>query len=442
MHETTERATQHLVPDLLLDCLDQIRTHDLPFAFSRHVALLWIDIVGSTRITNYFAQQGPDGVQNLTEVLNNYYRLLTDAVYEVGGDVVAFAGDALVCIWPAAGPDVRDAAFRAATCATAARDALAQLKLPELGERGYLEASMSVTVGQVDVAIFEDADGRRHFVLDGEALATIKSAPRVASAEEILLSDEAYTELEGICDCRAATNGWRILEKLSDRAPLSPVHPRIRWAADRQAVGRFLSPIQAQFLGAASDDQVAEFRRTTLLFVRIGKPFQTRAIGPNVLQEAFTAIGRIAKTYGGVLDTVHADDKGTVSIIAFGLPNFAHEDDSWRGASAAMEILKQFSQANDCADHGTDMVIHCGVGVATGSVFCGYLGGRQRGQYTFIGDAANLSARLMQAADDTVLCDEATYQAASNRIKFDRRRSVRVKGLPDSANVYTPKGEA
>ncbi len=59
-----------------------------------------------------------------------------------------------------------------------------------------------------------------------------------------------------------------------------------------------------------------------------------------------------------------------------------------------------------------------------------------------IGDVVNLAARLMQAADDDILCDEATCQLAQSRLAFDALPAVCVKGKSEAVAVYHPSGEA
>jgi class 3 adenylate cyclase len=43
--------------------------------------------------------------------------------------------------------------------------------------------------------------------------------------------------------------------------------------------------------------------------------------------------------------------------------------------------------------------IESSIGVTSGTAFCGLVGGRQRREYTVLGDVVNLSARLMQKAN-------------------------------------------
>ena len=64
-------------------------------------AVLFADISGFTALTERLARTGPAGVEELTELLNDCFGRLVKLVVDHGGDVVKFAGDALLALWPA-----------------------------------------------------------------------------------------------------------------------------------------------------------------------------------------------------------------------------------------------------------------------------------------------------------------------------------------------------
>src|SRR6185436_9427119 len=62
---------------------------------------LFADISGFTRLAERLAQEGPEGAEELSRLLNAYFGQLIDLITAHGGDVVKFAGDAMLAIWPA-----------------------------------------------------------------------------------------------------------------------------------------------------------------------------------------------------------------------------------------------------------------------------------------------------------------------------------------------------
>jgi class 3 adenylate cyclase len=57
-------------------------------------------ISGFTALSERLAERGPEGVEELTQVLNAYFGQLIDLITAHGGDVVKFSGDALLAFWP------------------------------------------------------------------------------------------------------------------------------------------------------------------------------------------------------------------------------------------------------------------------------------------------------------------------------------------------------
>src|SRR6476659_6414990 len=82
-------------------------------------AMLFADISGFTAMTEQLLQQGPQGLEQITEILNSYFGRLIALIGAHGGDVVKFAGDAVLALWPAGADDLAAAVQRAAACGLA-----------------------------------------------------------------------------------------------------------------------------------------------------------------------------------------------------------------------------------------------------------------------------------------------------------------------------------
>ena len=59
-----------------------------------------------------------------------------------------------------------------------------------------------------------------------------------------------------------------------------------------------------------------------------------------------------------------------------------------------------------------------------------------------IGGVVNLAARLMQAADDELVCDAATRQATEAKLAFEALPPRRLKGWAQPVSVFRPRGQS
>ena len=82
---------------------------EAPVAEELQAAILFADISGFTLLTESMAEKGPTGVETLARILNEYFGQLIDIIHDYGGDVVKFAGDAVIAVWPII-PDLEMAA--------------------------------------------------------------------------------------------------------------------------------------------------------------------------------------------------------------------------------------------------------------------------------------------------------------------------------------------
>src|SRR5688500_17608263 len=88
------------------------------------------------------------------------------------------------------------------------------------------------------------------------------------------------------------------------------------------------------------------------------------------------------------------------------------------------------------------------VGITTGNIFCGSIGNDARREYTTIGNAVNLSARLMGAAGNQygliekygvpILCDRLTFDSAKDVVEFEALSPLQVKGRIEAVEVFHP----
>ena len=69
------------------------------------------------------------------------------------------------------------------------------------------------------------------------------------------------------------------------------------------------------------------------------------------------------------------------------------------------------------------------IGLTTGKVFCGTVGGSIRNEYTMHGSLVNLAARLMGKASKGILVCDHTRNLTKSFIIYDNTRVINVKGF-------------
>src|SRR5690349_10951267 len=160
---------------------------EAPLAKDFLAVVMFADISGFTALTERLAEKGSAGVEKLASILNDYFGQLIDVVYEYGGDVVRFGGDAIIMVWPSldtgadhapGGPGSaseatqRQQTLKAVECAFKVRERL--LNYQAEGSTLYLKFSLGT--GRVWESHIGGIFNRWEFVLVGEPLIEISAA--------------------------------------------------------------------------------------------------------------------------------------------------------------------------------------------------------------------------------------------------------------------------
>ncbi|MDY6993229.1 MAG: ATP-binding protein, partial [Pseudomonadota bacterium] len=112
-----------------------------------------------------------------------------------------------------------------------------------------------------------------------------------------------------------------------------------------------------------------------------------------------------------------------------------------KAVKAAIALLKRLAQYNQERQHNQEMPIQVGIGINTGSLMLGTVGGHQRMDGTVISDAVNLAARIEDLTKNygvALLISHQTYERLVDPEAYAIRciDQVKVKGKSELVTVY------
>ena len=154
-------------------------------------------------------------------------------------------------------------------------------------------------------------------------------------------------------------------------------------------------------------------------------------------------LGRLADavlTCGGTLDKFLGD--GLMAV--FGAP-VGHDDDALRAVQAAQMMMAAVKTVNDESRAEFEAgrlpaeppLLELGIGVNSGPAVVGNIGSSARTEYTCIGDAVNVAARLCsQAGPGEILVGEQTEKLVGAGARFEALAPLRLKGKRRTVPVF------
>lgn len=206
-----------------------------------------------------------------------------------------------------------------------------------------------------------------------------------------------------------------------------------------KTLSRFVSPAVANQLlgGDANVMQGRSVQATTVFidmvgFTTLSEKLPAKRVA-EVLNFYFALVNRCAKLYHGNVDKYIGDG----AMLVFGVPQ--QDDEHCFHALCCARLFTQVAAAlNEQRPHNWPHV-EFRVGLHSGEMIAGSMGSQDRMQYTVVGDAVNLAARLSDIGPGNgVLLSEDVLRRADVRSRIDVRLhgSVRLKGKSQDTPCY------
>ena len=214
----------------------------------------------------------------------------------------------------------------------------------------------------------------------------------------------------------------------------------------RDAFGTYLDREVAEYILSEGFDEEGVDTDVTVIFCDVVDftSFASRAEAREVvacLNELFELIVPVIARYGGHVDKFEGD--GLLAV--FGAPE-RMPDHADRALRAALEMTRRANGEAGISGDGAgaetgEIGFRIGVGINTGRVVAGAIGGGGRLNFSVIGDPVNVAARVeavTRETNDDVLLTEATKEALRNDVEMVERGRFELKGIGGQMRLYAP----
>jgi class 3 adenylate cyclase len=210
-------------------------------------------------------------------------------------------------------------------------------------------------------------------------------------------------------------------------------------------LGKYLSPqvYQSIFSGRRTVELRTERKRLTIFFSDIVEFTQTtEELQPedvtHLLNSYFAEMSLIALEHGATIDKFIGD----AMLIFLGDPETKGvAEDAKTCVRMAIAMQRKMSDLQErWRREGYEKPFRMRVGVNTGYCNVGNFGSDDRMDYTIIGGAVNLAARLQAAANPgEIILSYETYALVRDEVTVEEREPIRVKGIGKPIRTYAIK---
>jgi adenylate cyclase len=139
---------------------------------------------------------------------------------------------------------------------------------------------------------------------------------------------------------------------------------------------------------------------------------------------------RVVDRYEGIVDKFVGDE-----VMALFIPGFSGEEHAARAVAAARHLLE--ATGNDRSDPRMSL----GAGVHTGVAYVGTVGEGDAGDFTALGDAVNIAARLASVAGaGELLVSSAAASATGLDTAALERRALDLRGHAEKVDAWVAAG--
>jgi class 3 adenylate cyclase len=198
-----------------------------------------------------------------------------------------------------------------------------------------------------------------------------------------------------------------------------------------------VSPTQSEATPIVPPPPDAERRQLTVMFCDLVDSTKLSSqLDPEEYRDVVRAYQRVCTEVIQRYDGHIAQLLGDGLLVYFGYPQ-AHEDDPHRAVRTGLGILAAMGNLNTRLHQAKGIQLALRLGIHTGLVVVGAMGGAGRQEQLALGETPNIAARIQGlAASNTIAISDATYRLVQGYFQYQDLGAQDLRGIPESIHIY------
>jgi class 3 adenylate cyclase len=216
--------------------------------------------------------------------------------------------------------------------------------------------------------------------------------------------------------------------------PESPPQPA---QTSEQLTTQEAQPIQAEFPSTEPHTPDAECRQLTVMFIDIVESTSLSSqLDPEDLREVVREYQQVCSEVIQHFDGHVAQLLGDGLLVYFGYPQ-AHEDDAQRAVRTGLGIIEAIGKLNARLEQAKGIKLAVRLGVHTGLVVVGEMGGEGRQEQLALGEVPNIASRIQGIAEpDSVVIGATTFHLVEGYFTCQDLGEQTLRGVEPPITVY------